>query len=61
LDTVVGNVAFNDDHVSVMSCVTGQWVMNEDGSFRQEIVGNYLMPQVDITADIMLISEEGAQ
>ena len=61
LDTVVGNVAFNDDHVSVMSCVTGQWVMNEDGSFRQEIVGNYLMPQVKITADIILISEEGAQ
>lgn len=58
LDTVVGHVAFNDDHVSVMSCVTGQWVMNEDGSFRQEIVGNYLMPQVEITADIILISKE---
>ena len=31
--------------------------MNEDGSYRQEIVGNYLMPSVEITADIILISE----
>ena len=57
LDTVVGHVAFNDDHVSVMSCVTGQGIMNPDGSFRQEIVGNYLMPQVEITAEIILIAE----
>jgi branched-chain amino acid transport system substrate-binding protein len=57
LNTVVGHVAFNDEHVSVMSCVAGQWVMNEDGTYRQEIVGNYLMPTVAITADIILISE----
>ena len=57
LDTVVGRVSFNGDHVSVMSCVTGQWVMNEDGSYRQEIVGNYLLPSVKLTADIILISE----
>lgn len=59
LDTVVGHVSFNDDHVSVMSCVTGQWVMNEDGTYRQEIVGNYLMPAVEVTADIILITEGG--
>ena len=57
LDTVVGHVAFNNDHVSIMSCVTGQWIMNEDGTYRQEIVGNYLMPSVEMTADIILISE----
>ncbi len=57
LNTVVGRVAFNDDHVSVMSCVAGQWVRGEDGTYRQEIVGNYLMPGVDITADIILIPE----
>ena len=61
LDTVVGHVSFRADHVSVMACVTGQWVMNEDGSFRQEIVGNYLMPQVEITADIILIPEVDQQ
>ena len=57
LDTVVGHVAFSDDHVSIMSCVTGQWVMNRDGTYRQEIVGNYLIPPVEVTADIILISE----
>lgn len=60
LNTVVGHVAFNDDHVSIMSCVAGQWVMNEDGTYRQEIVGNYLIPAVEITADIILISEVDA-
>ena len=61
LDTVVGHVAFNEDHVSVMSCVTGQWIRNADGTFRQEIVGNYLMPAVEVTAEIILIpqKEEG--
>jgi len=59
LDTVVGHVAFNDDHISIMSCVTGQWIMAEDGTFRQEIVGNYLIPSVEVTADIILIPEKG--
>ena len=60
LDTVVGHVAFNDEHISIMSCVTGQWIMAEDGTFRQEIVGNYLIPSVEITAEIILIPEKGA-
>lgn len=55
LDTVVGHVAFGDNHISVMPCVTGQWVMNEDGSFHQEIVANSQVPQLKITADIFLL------
>lgn len=61
LDTVVGHVAFNEEHVSIMSCVTGQWVRNEEGTYRQEIVGNYLMPEVALTADIILIPEWGEE
>lgn len=57
LDTVVGHVAFNADHVAVMSCVTGQWIRNEDGTYRQEIVGNCLMPAVARTAELVLIPE----
>ena len=57
LDTIVGHVSFNEDHVALMSCVTGQWLLNEDGTYRQEIVGNYLMPSVKVTADITLISK----
>ena len=57
LDTIVGHVSFNEDHISLMSCVAGQWIRQEDGSFRQEIVGNYLIPSVEITADIKLIPD----
>ena len=66
LDTVVGYVSFNEEHVSVMPCVTGQWVMGADGTYRQEIVGNYLIPEIPVTADIIPIpgpagtGEEGA-
>lgn len=55
LDTVVGRVSFNSDHVSIMSCVAGQWVLGEDGAYRQEIVGNYLIPDIEVTADIIPI------
>lgn len=55
LNTIVGHVSFNKDHIALMSCVTGQWILNEDGTYRQEIVDNYLMPSVDVTADIILI------
>lgn len=58
LETAVGHVSFNEDHVALMSCVTGQWILNEDGIYTQEIVGNYLIPSVEITADIILIPEE---
>ena len=57
LDTVVGHVQFGDDHVSVMGCVAGQWIRNEDGSFRQEIVGNYLLHHVPVTAEVRTIWE----
>ncbi len=30
----------------------------EDGTYRQEIVGNYLMPNIEITSDIILIPEK---
>lgn len=55
LDTIVGNVSFNKDHISLMSSIVGQWILNEDGNYRQEIVGNYLIPSIDVTADIILI------
>lgn len=58
LDTVVGHVAFDRNHVSVMGCVAGQWVLQPDGSFRQEIVGNYLLPQVPVTAPVRELGKE---
>jgi branched-chain amino acid transport system substrate-binding protein len=55
LDTMVGHVSFNENHVSLMSCVAGQWILDEDGSYHQEIVGNYLIPSVETTATIKLL------
>ncbi len=52
LNTIVGHVSFNKDHISVMNCVTGQWVMASDGSFTLEIVCNTQMPNVAVTARI---------
>lgn len=58
LDTIVGHVSFNEEHIALMPCVTGQWILNEDGTYSQEIIGNYLIPSVDITANIILIPEK---
>lgn len=55
LDTIVGHVQFSNDHVSYMSCVTGQWLCDEDGNYNQCIVGNYLQPSVEKTAEIKLL------
>lgn len=57
LDTIIGHVSYNKDHISLMSCVTGQWVMEKDGTFHREIIGNYLIPTVDITADIKILEK----
>lgn len=57
LDTIIGHVAFNEEHIAVMSCVAGQWVLGEGGTFRQEIVGNYLIPSIATTADVIPIPD----
>lgn len=57
LDTIIGHVSFNEYHISLMSCVAGQWIMDEDGSYHREIVGNYLIPSVEKTAEIKLLEK----
>lgn len=55
LDTAVGNVQYNKDHVSIMNLVTGQWVLGDDGTWTQEIIANPQIPDVPITADVMVL------
>lgn len=57
LDTIIGHVSFDAKHVSLMSCVAGQWIRDEDGSYHREIVGNYLIPSVEKTAEIKLLEK----
>ena len=51
LDTCIGNVQYNDEHVSVMNLVTGQWVY-EDGGYVQKIVLNTQIPECPLTGEL---------
>ena len=48
LDTIVGHVKYDKDHVSVMNLVTGQWVKNEQGVWEQHIISNTQIPDVPL-------------
>lgn len=57
LDTIIGHVSFNEKHISIMSCVAGQWILDDNGKYHREIVGNYLIPSVEKTAEIKLLEK----
>ena len=57
LDTIVGHVRFDKKHISVVPCITGQWILDEEGNYHREIVGNYLIPDVKKTAEIKLLEK----
>ncbi|MCU6760739.1 Leucine-specific-binding protein precursor [uncultured Roseburia sp.] len=54
LDSVIGPINFNEDHVSIQPLVTGQWCY-EDGKWVQNIIANTQVPDVPITADIKFL------
>ncbi len=55
IDTCVGHVKYDDRHASVQALVTGQWVMQADGSWKQEIIANTQIPELPVTAEIKII------
>jgi branched-chain amino acid transport system substrate-binding protein len=55
LDTSVGHVKYDERHASVQALVTGQWIQQEDGSWKQEIIANTQMPNLPVTAKIKMI------
>lgn len=55
LDTIVGHVKYNKDHVAIMSLVTGQWIYNSDGTWTQQIIANTQIPDCPTTADIQVV------
>lgn len=57
LETVVGQVAFNDQNYSVQPLGGAQWQINEDGELVKENVFNEVYPSVEITAEMRLYSE----
>lgn len=61
LDTIVGHVSFNSDHVSIMNCVTGQWQLDEDGKLVLEIVCNMQLPEIKKTAELIVLPGWGEE
>ena len=38
VDTIIGKVDFNEQHYSIQSLCTGQWIYNADGTWTQNII-----------------------
>ena len=57
LETVVGQVTFNEQHYSVQPLGGAQWQIGEDGELNKENVFNAVYPDVEITAEMLLYSE----
>lgn len=54
LDTIVGHVEYNEDHVSVMSLVTGQWSY-ENGAWVQNIISNTQIPELPLSGQFKIL------
>ena len=53
--TVIGRVRFNEQHYSVQSLVTGQWIYNEDGTWSRYIIANTQVPDCPVTSEFRKI------
>lgn len=53
VDTVIGNVQFNDQHYSVQPLVTGQWIYNEDGTWTQNIIAATQVEGLETTGEFV--------
>lgn len=54
LTTVIGPVKYNENHIAETPQVVGQWQVKDDGSLKLEIIGNYLYPFIEKTAEPIL-------
>lgn len=55
METVIGRVRFNEQHYSVQSLVTGQWIYNEDGTWSRYIIANTQVPDCPVTSEFRKI------
>ena len=55
VDTIIGNVNFNEDHYSVQSLCTGQWIYNDDGTWSQNIIAAEQIDELDATAELQAL------
>lgn len=57
LDTVTGQVNFNDQNYSVAPLGGAQWQLNEDGELEKENVFNDVYPEVELTSEMRLFQQ----
>ena len=57
IDTVIGNINFNDQHYSVQPLVTGQWIYNDDGTWTQNIIATTQIPELETTGEFIPFEE----
>ena len=54
VDTIIGNVSFNEKHYSEQNLVTGQWDYNF-GTWTQNIIANTQVPDCPVTESIKIL------
>lgn len=57
LETVVGNIKFNDMNYSVSPLGGAQWQRDENGDLRKENVFNEVFPEVELTGEMRLYQQ----
>ncbi|MGD1888589.1 MAG: ABC transporter substrate-binding protein [Cohaesibacteraceae bacterium] len=57
LDTVTGQVNFNEQNFSVAPLGGAQWQLNEDGELEKENVFNAVYPEVELTSEMRLFQQ----
>ena len=55
VDTIIGNVNYNEKHYSVQNLVTGQWTYNDDGTWTQNIIANTQVPDCPVTSELRVL------
>lgn len=51
VDTIIGNVSYNEQHYSVQTLCTGQWIYNEDGTWTQNIISTSQIDGMEPTGE----------
>lgn len=54
LDTCVGHIEYDENNMCIMEIAIGQWVLDENGNWTQNIVSNQYTPHIPLTGDGMI-------
>lgn len=52
VDTIIGNISYNDENYALTTLAGGQWVKTEDGSLQLNIVDNTVDSTIPVTAEL---------